>query len=52
LRLLSDGRFARPPDAECLGHSTIAITLDTYSHVMRHIQAEAAEALDAALQRP
>ncbi len=36
--------------SERLGHSTIAITLDTYSHVLPHMQAEAAETLDAALQ--
>jgi integrase len=31
---------------EMLGHSTIAITLDIYSHVTPHMQAEAAAALD------
>ena len=36
--------------SERLGHSTIAITLDTYSHVMPHMQAAAAETLDAALR--
>ena len=37
--------------SERLGHSTIAITLDTYSHVLPGIQEEAAEKIDAALRR-
>jgi integrase len=36
--------------SERLGHSTIAITLDTYSHVMPSLQEEAAEKLDVALR--
>jgi integrase len=36
--------------SERLGHSTISITLDTYSHVLPGIQEEAAEKLDAALR--
>ncbi|MEX0782380.1 MAG: hypothetical protein WED87_03335 [Dehalococcoidia bacterium] len=32
-----------------LGHSTIAITLDVYSHVLPNMQAEAAAALDRLL---
>lgn len=36
--------------SERLGHSTIAITLDLYSHVMPGMQADAAEQVDAALQ--
>ena len=35
-----------------LGHSTIAITLDTYSHVLPSLQEEAADALDALIQLP
>ncbi|MGB6521158.1 MAG: site-specific integrase [Candidatus Cybelea sp.] len=35
---------------EMLGHSTIAITMDLYSHVTPSIQADAATKLDAALQ--
>ena len=36
--------------SEMLGHSTIAITLDTYSHVTPTMQREAAAAMDAVLQ--
>lgn len=36
---------------ERLGHSTIAITLDTYSHVMPGMGANAAEQVDAAIRR-
>jgi integrase len=35
--------------SEMLGHSTIAITLDTYSHVLPNMQSEAAKALEDAL---
>jgi integrase len=35
--------------SEMLGHSTVAITMDTYSHVLPTMQREAAAALDAAL---
>jgi integrase len=35
--------------SEMLGHSTIAITLDLYSHVTPTIQREAADAVDAVL---
>jgi integrase len=35
---------------ERLGHSTIAITLDTYSHVLDGMQEDAAEIVDADLQ--
>ena len=34
-----------------LGHSSVAITLDTYSHVMPGIQAAAARRFDEGLQR-
>ena len=36
---------------EMLGHSTIAITMDLYSHVTPSLQSEAAEKLDAVLQQ-
>ena len=36
--------------SERLGHATIAITLDTYSHVMPGMQEDAALRLDAVLQ--
>jgi integrase len=35
--------------SELLGHATIAITLDTYSHVMPTMQAEAAAVMDELL---
>ena len=35
--------------SERLGHSTVAITLDTYSHVLPDMQEQAAEKLEAAL---
>jgi integrase len=35
---------------ERLGHSTIAITMDTYSHAMPNMQADAAATIDAAFQ--
>jgi integrase len=38
--------------SERLGHASINITLDTYSHVLPGIQAAAAEALDAVLAEP
>lgn len=34
---------------ELLGHATIAITLDTYSHVLPTMQSEAVTAMEAAL---
>ena len=34
---------------ETLGHSQISLTLDTYSHVLPRIQAEAAKRMDDAL---
>jgi len=36
--------------SEMLGHSTIAITLDTYSHVLPNMQESAARALEEALR--
>ena len=35
--------------SEMLGHATIAITLDTYSHVLPNMQSEAAKAREDAL---
>jgi integrase len=35
---------------ERLGHSNIAITLDTYSHVMPNMQADAAATINSAFQ--
>jgi integrase len=35
--------------SERLGHSSIGITLDTYSHVLPGMQEEAADAFDALL---
>jgi len=35
--------------SEMLGHSTIAITLDTHSHITPTMQREAAAPMDAAL---
>lgn len=34
---------------ECLGHSDISLTLNTYSHVLPGMQEEAAEKIDAML---
>jgi integrase len=36
---------------ETLGHSTISLTMNTYSHVMPELQREAAAKMDAALSR-
>jgi integrase len=36
--------------SERLGHSSIAITMDTYSHVLPNMQDEAAKQLDAAMR--
>jgi integrase len=35
---------------ERLGHSTISLTLDTYSHVLPSMQEDAADKLDTLLQ--
>ena len=37
--------------SERLGHATIAITLDLYSHVMPGMQADTAERVDEAIRR-
>ena len=34
---------------ELLGHATIAITLDTYSHVLPNLQGEALSAMEGVL---
>jgi integrase len=34
---------------ETLGHSRIAVTLDTYTHVLPALQRDAADAMDRAL---
>jgi integrase len=38
--------------SERLGHASIGITLDTYSHVMPGMQEEPAEKIDAGLRKP
>jgi integrase len=47
--LLSRGVHARFVQ-ELLGHATIAITLDTYSHVLPNMQEGAARALEDTLR--
>ena len=37
--------------SERLGHASIGITLDTYSHVMAGMQEEATEKIDAGLRK-
>ena len=37
--------------SERLGHSSVGITLDLYSHVSPNLQHEAAQKLDVALQK-
>jgi integrase len=37
--------------SERLGHSGVGITLDTYSHVLPDLQAQAAKEFDAVLAR-
>jgi site-specific recombinase XerD len=37
--------------SEILGHSQISLTLDTYSHVLLTLKAEAAETMEQALGR-
>jgi integrase len=38
--------------SEMLGHSTVAITIDLYSHVTAYMRRQAADAIDAALGQP
>lgn len=49
--LLSQGVHARVV-MELLGHSSIAVTMNTYSHVMRPMQDDAATKMDAVLAIP
>ncbi len=37
--------------SEQLGHASLGITLDTYSHVMPGMQEKAAESIDAGLRK-
>ena len=46
--LLSQGEHPKIV-ADVLGHANISMTLDTYSHVLPHMQAGAAEAMRAAV---
>jgi hypothetical protein len=41
-----DPHFQPVKVADVLGHNTIGITIDTYSHVLPVVQAEAARRLD------
>jgi len=36
--------------SECLGHASVGISLETYSHVMPGMQEEAAEKIDAGMR--
>ena len=47
---LLEGNIHPKVVSERLGHSTIAITLDTYSHVLPNMQEEAANIVDEVLQ--
>ena len=47
--LLLQAASTRRSSSERLGHASVAITLDTYSHVLPGLQATAAAALDALL---
>lgn len=38
--------------SERLGHSTVVLTLDTYSHVLPDMQQQAAERIENLLSRP
>jgi len=49
--LLFRNRIPAKVVQEMLGHSTINMMLDTYSHVLPEMQAEAAESLDDLLGR-
>jgi integrase len=37
---------------QMLGHSTIALTMNTYSHVIPQLERDAADLMDVALRRP
>lgn len=47
--ILLSKRISSKVVSERLGHSTIAITLDTYFHVLPNMQEEAAKKIDEAL---
>jgi integrase len=49
LRCYSVRACTRKIVPELLGHATIAITLDTYSHVLPDMQGEAVSAMEATL---
>ncbi|MGD6831398.1 tyrosine-type recombinase/integrase [Sutcliffiella halmapala] len=49
--LLSTGKVHSKVIQELLGHSSISITMDNYSHLMPNMQAEAASALDELLNK-
>jgi integrase len=49
-QLLADGVHPKAV-SERLGHASISIALDTYSHVMPGMQEEAAKKIDAALRK-
>jgi integrase len=46
-RICSRPRSTRRSWQERLGHSTIAITMDLYSHLMDDMETEAAEKIDS-----
>jgi integrase len=45
-----DKTFTRKIVSERLGHSTVSITLDLYSHVLPGMQEEVAEMIDSAIR--
>jgi len=49
--LLSQGVHPRVV-MQMLGHSTIALTMNTYSHVIPQLEREAADLMEVALGRP
>jgi len=50
-QMLSSGVHPPKVASERLGHATIGIALDVYSHVILGMQADAAEQVDAALRQ-
>lgn len=49
--MLSQGAHLKMA-SQMLGHSTVAITLDLYSHITPTMQRQAADAIDRALAGP